>query len=193
MASKRRKRVKPDEPIGKASGTPKKKGGISLWRFILTYLVLMGAFFFLIGFKPIQNIIDLNGLYTKGVVVLTATILEIIHIPFSYQDSLIKLPSITLDVKFGCNGLEAVIIYSVAVIAFPAPWKYKLIGMMGGFLSIQIINILRIAFLAYSAVHLKNLFEYVHIYIAQGIMIAVSLGIFLIYLSYGKNPKKAKA
>jgi exosortase/archaeosortase family protein len=103
------------------------------------------------------------------------------------------LPSIALDVKFGCNGLEAVMIYGVAVIAFPAQWKYKLMGIGGGFVLLQIINILRITALAYSAIHFKTLFEYIHIYIAQGMMIAVSLGVFFIYLNYAKSPQKANS
>jgi exosortase/archaeosortase family protein len=82
-------------------------------------------------------------------------------------------------------------IYSVAVIAFPASWKDKLMGILGGFLVIQVINILRISSLAYSAIHFKDLFEYIHIYIAQGMMIAVSLGVFFIYLKYTKTSQKA--
>jgi exosortase H (IPTLxxWG-CTERM-specific) len=164
---------------------------ISVKRFAITYLILMGTFFLLIGLKPIQEIIDLNGLYTRGVVILTSKILEILGIQGTYQGSIIRLSSIALDVRFGCNGLEAVMIYSVAVIAFPASWKDKLMGILGGFLVIQVINILRISSLAYSAIHFKDLFEYIHIYIAQGMMIAVSLGVFFIYLKYAKASQKA--
>ena len=186
MTSKKRKRtkVKPDTK-------QKTKGSLSITRFAITYLVLMGAFFLLIGLKPIQDIVDLNGLYTKGVVLLTSQLLKALSIPATYQGSIIRLPSIALDVRFGCNGLEAVMIYSIAVIAFPALWQHKLIGILAGFLIIQVINVFRIASLAYSAVHFKNLFEYIHIYIAQGMMIAVSLGIFFIYLNYAKSPQKA--
>jgi exosortase/archaeosortase family protein len=176
--------IRPDEK-------QKRKDGISVWRFAVTYLALMGSFFLLIGLKPVQNVIDLNGLYTKGVVILTSKILEVLTIPSTYQGSVIRLPSIALDVRFGCNGLEAVMIYSVAVIAFPASWKDKLMGILGGFLVIQVINILRISLLAYSAIHFKDLFEYIHIYIAQGMMIAVSLGVFFIYLNYAKASQKA--
>lgn len=184
--SKKAKKVqiRPDEK-------QKRKDGISVWRFAVTYLALMGLFFLLIGLKPVQNVIDLNGLYTKGVVILTSKILEVLTIPSTYQGSVINLPSIALDVRFGCNGLEAVMIYSVAVIAFPASWKDKLMGILGGFLVIQVINILRISSLAYSAIHFKDLFEYIHIYIAQGMMIAVSLGVFFIYLNYAKASQKA--
>jgi exosortase H (IPTLxxWG-CTERM-specific) len=168
------------------------KPQLSIRRFALTYVILMGAFFLLISLKSVQNIIDLNGLYSKGVVILTSKILEILGIPSSYQGSVIKLPSIALDVKFGCNGLEAVMIYTVAVIAFPAPWKNKLIGIAGGFVAIQVFNILRIASLAYSAIRFRSLFEYIHIYVAQGLMIAVSLGIFFVYLNYAKSPQQTK-
>ena len=187
MASKKKQGIKV-----KPNTQQKTKGIIGIGRFAITYLVLMGGFFLLIGLKPIQNIIDLNGLYTQGVVILTSKILKILSIPNTSQGSIIALPSIALDVRFGCNGLEAVMIYAVAVIAFPASWKNRLMGILGGFLIIQIINLLRIALLAYSAVHFKSLFEYIHIYIAQGMMIAVSLGIFFIYLNYAKSPQKAR-
>ena len=167
------------------------KPQLSIRRFALIYLILMGAFFLLTRLKPIQNIIDLNGFYSKGVVILTSKILEILGIQSAYQDSVIKLPSIALDVKFGCNGLEAVMIYAVAVIAFPAPWRNKLIGIVGGFVAIQVINFIRIASLAYSAIRFKSLFEYIHIYVAQGLMIGVSLGIFFIYLNHAKNSEQA--
>lgn len=184
MASKRKIKIKQGE---------KDKNGISIKRFAITYLVLMGIFFFIIGFTPLQKIIDLNGLYTKGVVVVTSTVLKIMSIPSTYQGSIIQLPSISLDVKFGCNGLEAVMIYSVAVIAFPAAWKKKILGIVAGLIIIQVINILRIASLAYSGIHFRRLFEYIHIYVAQGLMIAISLGVFFIYLHYAESKKTATA
>jgi len=168
------------------AGLPK-AASVSIKRFAFTYLALMGAFFVLIGFKPIQNIIDLNGVYTTGVVLATSKLLGVLHIPCTYTGSIINLPSISLDIKFGCNGLEAVMIYSVAVVAFPSTWKNKLIGVIAGFAVIQVVNILRIATLAYSGIHFRNLFEIIHIYIAQGMMIAVSLGVFFLYLHYART------
>lgn len=163
------------------------KQNLSISRFVITYLLLMGIFFLLLWVKPIQNIIDVNGFYTIYVVSATAKILGIIGIPCTQQGSIIALPSIALDVKFGCNGLEAVMIYAIAILAYPADWKRKLIGIVAGFFFLQIVNLLRIVFLAYSGIHFKSIFEYIHIYIAQGIMIVISLGIFFIYLNYVKK------
>jgi exosortase H (IPTLxxWG-CTERM-specific) len=172
--------------IAKQKGEQKREAGVSLRRFAITYLTLMGVFFILIGFEPILKLIDINGLYTQAIVAITARILSVLGIASACRGSIIELFSISLDVKFGCNGLEAVMIYSVAVIAFPTKWKKKLIGIAAGFVVIQIVNILRIVGLAYSGIHARNLFEYIHTYIAQGMMIAISLGVFFIYLNYVK-------
>ncbi len=157
-------------------------GQVSIRRFALTYLLLMGAFFFVIGFTPFQRVIDINGGYTRGVVAVASTVLGILDIPSSCEGSVIRLPAISLDVKFGCNGLEAVMIYAVAVIAFPSSRKMKFMGIAAGFAVIQAVNIIRIAGLAYAGVHFPGLFEYIHIYVAQGIMIAVALGVFFVYM-----------
>lgn len=175
---------------GKKERVVSRGGTLSIRRFALIYLGLMGAFFVLIGFKPVQNVIDLNGIYTTAVVIATSKILGIVNIPCTYQGSVISLPSIALDIKFGCNGLEAVMIYSVAVIAFPSSWRKKLLGIIAGFFVIQAVNVLRIAGLAYSGIHFRRIFDYIHIYVAQGMMIAVSLGVFFFYLHYARSDSK---
>ena len=178
------------------STAPQKKSeSLSVIRFILTYVILMGVFFLLIGLEPVKQVLDINGGYSEAIVVLTARILELFGVSSTYSGTLINLPSITLDVEFGCNGLEAVMIYIVAVLTFPATWKNRLFGIIGGFLVIQVLNLIRIVALAYSAVYHRDLFDLIHIYVAQGVMIAVALGTFVLYLSYISHgqPKQQQA
>ncbi len=175
------------------TATGPSSSGISIRRFALTYLLLMGVFFFIIGFAPLQRIIDVNGGYTRGVVTVTSWVLRIANIPATCQGSIIRLPSIALDVKFGCNGLEAVMIYAVAIIAFPASGRRKLAGIALGFVILQAVNILRIAGLAYAGVRFPGIFEYLHIYVAQGMMIAVALAVFFVYLGHARPRDQAAA
>lgn len=186
MAAKRDRKVK--------GGRNAKEGatdGMSIRRFLITYSILMLVFFFLVWFKPILQIIDLDGVYTKSVVIASSKTLNMLGLPCSYRGSIIALPPLSFDVKFGCNGLEAVMIYSFAVAAYPAHWKKKLVGIAAGFFILQAANILRILLLVYSGIYLKNLFGFIHIYIAQGIMVALALGIFFIYLNNAKNAETA--
>ena len=186
MASKRNKKIKSNQ-----DRKEKAAAAISIRRFLITYLALMIVFFFIAWFKPIHKIIDVNDLYTQSVVVATSKILALLGLPSTSQGSIIALPGLSLDVKFGCNGLEAVMIYSIAVLAYPAHWKKKVLGIVAGLFLLQAANILRIALLVYSGLHLKNFFEYIHIYIAQGIMIVLSLILFFIYLDHATSSTTA--
>ncbi|MEQ9619304.1 MAG: exosortase H [Deltaproteobacteria bacterium] len=165
---------------------------VTVLRFILTYVLLMGAFFLLIGLKPVQDIIDINGGYSNAIVYFTAKILGVLGVSSTLQGSIIHLPSISLDVEFGCNGLEAVMIYAVAVLTFPASWRDRIIGIIAGFLVIQVLNLVRIVALAYAGVYHRDLFDLIHLYVAQGVMIAVALGTFVLYLNYLSHGRERK-
>jgi len=172
------------------------KSTFSVVKFIVTYVVLMGGFFALLRFEIVGGFSEFYGIYESGLIASCVKLLNLLGLKTSGQGSLLFLPNITFDVRFGCNGLEAVLIYAVAVISFPAKWFKKLIGIGIGFVIIQIINLLRIVGLAFSGVYYKEIFDLLHIYIAQGIMIAVALGVFLIYiyyLNYGDNTKQEAA
>jgi exosortase/archaeosortase family protein len=80
--------------------------------------------------------------------------------------------------------------YAVAVIIYPSRLVVKAMGIIAGFLIIQILNVIRISGLAYAGVYHKKLFDIIHIYIAQGLMIAVALGVYLLYLYYAEIQSK---
>lgn len=157
---------------------------VSVGRFVLTYVVLMGVFLLAISLESVKGVLDINGLYTRMIVDLTGILLKPFGILDGVQGSVIHLRGLSLDVKFGCNGLEAFLIYTVAVLAFPARMVKKAVGISAGFLILQGLNVARIAALGLSGIYLKDYFHYIHIYVAQGIMIVLALVIFLVWLNY---------
>ncbi len=42
-----------------------------------------------------------------------------------------------VSIEAGCNGVEATIVLLAAILAFPAPWKNKLIGLAAGIVAVQ--------------------------------------------------------
>ena len=157
------------------------------WRFILSYIVIMGIVLFLLGYEPFKRIIDINGIYTRMIVYLTSQVLKPFHIVKTSHDSIIYLNKIALNVQFGCNGLEAFLIYTVGILAFPATYRKKIMGIVLGFLILQLLNIFRIALLAITATYYYSIFDVVHLYIAQGVMIAAALFIFLLWIKYANS------
>ncbi len=166
---------------------PEKKQDIRIWKFVLSYILLMGIVVILIGYKPVKSVMDINGAYTRMIVYFSYLALKPFGIVQGIDGSVITLKGLALDVRFGCNGLEAFLIYSIAVLAFPARWLPKTLGVVIGFIVLQIVNILRIAGLGLTGIYLPKYFEYVHIYVAQGIMIAVAFVLFLVWVGYASK------
>ncbi len=160
------------------------RGGknIVIVKFIIMYIALMGLFLLLIGLESIKAVLDINGLYTNMIVYLSALALAPFDVVEGVAGSLIRLKGLTLDVRFGCNGLEAFLIFTVAILSFPAGVRQKITGVAAGFLILQVLNVLRIAGLGLSGIHLKEYFHYIHVYVAQGMMIAAARVLLLIWL-----------
>jgi exosortase/archaeosortase family protein len=170
-----------------AKDLPEKKRDIRIWKFVLSYILLMGVFVILIGYEPVKSVMDINGAYTRMIVYFSYLALKPFGIVQGIDGSVITLKGLALDVRFGCNGLEAFLIYSIAVLAFPARWILKTLGVVIGFIVLQIVNILRIAGLGLTGIYLPQYFQYVHIYVAQGMMIAVAFVLFLFWVGYASK------
>lgn len=88
----------------------------------------------------------------------------------------------------GCDGIEAVIILLAAVLAFPAPWKHKLVGIAIGFVAIQALNLVRIISLFYMGQYSQVAFDWFHLYLWQALIVLDALAVWLIWLRYLPKP-----
>jgi len=65
----------------------------------------------------------------------------------------------------------------------PASFKQKVYGLIIGFIVINSINIVRISLLGYVPINHKPVFDIMHSYVTQNIMIVLVFFIFIIYLN----------
>jgi exosortase H (IPTLxxWG-CTERM-specific) len=89
-----------------------------------------------------------------------------------------------ISIERGCNGVEAVIILVSAMLAFPAPWKHRLVGIGLGFIAIQALNLVRIISLFYLGQWNRTWFDWFHLYLWQALIVLDALVAFLIWLRY---------
>lgn len=95
---------------------------------------------------------------------------------------------LAVSIERVCNGIEAVIILVSAMIAFPARWSHKLIGIALGTLAIQALNLVRIISLYYLHQWNSVWFEWFHSYIWQALIVLDALVMFLLWLRYLPRP-----
>ena len=89
-----------------------------------------------------------------------------------------------IEIVAGCNGVEAVLILISAVLAFPAPWKYKFAGIGIGFVAIQALNLVRIISLYYLLLWNRVWFDWFHLYLWQALIILDALVFWLVWLRW---------
>lgn len=95
---------------------------------------------------------------------------------------------LAVSIERVCNGIEAVIILVSAMIAFPARWQHKLVGVVLGTLAIQALNLVRIISLYYLHQWNSVWFEWFHSYIWQALIVLDALVMFLLWLRYLPRP-----
>ncbi|MCX7562890.1 exosortase H [Xanthomonadaceae bacterium XH05] len=84
----------------------------------------------------------------------------------------------------GCDGIEAVIILISAIVAFPSPWKHKVVGIALGFIAIQSLNLVRIISLFYMGQWSQTMFDWFHLYLWQALIVLDALAVWLVWLRY---------
>lgn len=87
-----------------------------------------------------------------------------------------------VSIEAGCNGVEATIVLIAAMLAFPAPWKNKVIGLVAGILAVQGLNIVRIISLFYLGQWNYNVFEWAHLYVWQALIMLDVLIVWLLWV-----------
>jgi len=87
-----------------------------------------------------------------------------------------------VSIEAGCNGVEATIVLIAAMLAFPAPWRNKIIGLVAGVLAVQGLNIVRIISLFYLGQWNYDVFEWAHIYVWQALIMLDVLIVWLLWV-----------
>src|SRR4029450_3078261 len=87
-----------------------------------------------------------------------------------------------VSIEAGCNGVEATIVLIAAMLAFPAPWKNKLMGLAAGIVAVQGLNILRVISLFYLGQWDYKVFEWAHLYVWQALIMLDVLIVWLVWV-----------
>ena len=151
-------------------------------RFFILFTVLLVGLFTLEILQPAEKYVIIP--FTAAVADVSVFVIQ------SFDDNVVAISNVIRDrttgfgvrIERGCNGIEAVIILFAAIFAFPAPFKYKLIGFGIGFVAIQALNLVRIISLFYLGQWNYTAFEWFHLYLWQALIILDALVVWLIWL-----------
>ena len=155
-----------------------------MFRFIFLFLAYLLALFALELLQPIDEHIILP--FTAGIAKVSVWLVGLFDAnAIAYGKVLESTKNgFAISIERGCNGVEAVIILVSAMLAFPAPWKNRLVGIGLGFIAIQALNLVRIISLFYLGQWNRTWFDWFHLYLWQALIVLDALVAFLIWLRY---------
>ena len=118
--------------------------------------------------------------FTDGVVTVCAAIVRL----FGGQAKAVKdvllnpVTGYSIQVEDTCNASNVTVLLWAAILAFPATWKQKIAGLIGGTAMLHAVNLLRIISLFYIGQHRPAWFQFTHLYVWESLIMLVTLAIF---------------
>ena len=148
-------------------------------RFLVRFGIALVVLYLLVAIGPSND--HLVVPFTEGIVMVSGALLRALGEPVVTAGTIIRYGSFAVDVKNGCNGLEAAIILAAAVVAFPATLRQRLTGLAVGFLVIEVLNLVRVVSLFWLGVHRPAVFELFHAAVWQTALILVAVSLFVFW------------
>jgi exosortase/archaeosortase family protein len=100
---------------------------------------------------------------------------------------------VSLTVAKNCDAMDVNILFASAIVAFPAPWSRRLLGIGAGLALLVAINILRIVSLYFVDVHWPAAFEFLHAEIWPFAIVALAVVGFLSWVRWAHSGAPADA
>ncbi|MCB1008571.1 MAG: exosortase H [Acidobacteria bacterium] len=147
--------------------------------FLLLFVVILGVGFTLIAWNPVND--HVIEPFTAGIARISGMVLSAIGQGTTMDGTVIRNQRFAVNIQNGCNGVEAMIIYFAAVLAFPAPWRSRLSGLVFGFFAIQLVNLVRVVALFLTGVYFPSFFDSSHTVVWQTIVILAGVLFWILW------------
>jgi exosortase H (IPTLxxWG-CTERM-specific) len=147
--------------------------------FLILFVVLLAGSFTLISVNWVND--HAVEPFTGAIARTSGAVLNLLGQHVTMQGTIIRGPRFAVNIRNGCNGVEAMLIFLAAVLAFPAPWAWRLGGLVLGTVAIQLINLVRVVSLYLTGVYFPRIFDASHTVVWQSIVILCGVLLWLLW------------
>ena len=159
--------------------------------FLVLFLVLLAGGFTVLSINAVNDLVV--ELFTAGVARASGALLDWIGQDVTLRGTVIENRRFAVNIRNGCNGVETVVIFVSAVLAFPAPWRARLVGLALGVVAIQAVNLVRVAALFLTGVYLPDFFKSSHTVVWQSVVILFGVLLWIFWASRFAAPRGSRA
>ncbi|HUB77156.1 MAG TPA: exosortase H [Bryobacteraceae bacterium] len=152
-------------------------------RFLLIFALSLAILFGLLLAPPTVPAVDR---FTRGLVTVSAFLIRLFGGHATADGDLLFDPSsrFRIQMAYGCNGAHVTILLWAALLAFPATWKQKGVGLLAGTAAIHVVNLIRFISLFYVGLYNRAWFDFAHLYLWESLMMIDTLVIFWTWVHF---------
>lgn len=158
-------------------------------RFLVTFALLLGGGFALVSWRPVND--GVIEPFTGGVARASGVALDLLGQDMEREGTVLRNERFAVNIRNGCNGVETMIIFLAAVLAFPAPWRSRLGGLALGLVAIQAVNLVRVVALFLTGAYFPDLFDASHTVVWQTIVILFGVLLWIFWADRFAGPRRA--
>ena len=158
-------------------------------RFLIVFLIVLAASFTLLAWTPMND--HVIEPFTGGIARASGVLLNLLGQHVTRTGTALRSARFGVNIRNGCNGVEAMVILLAAIVAFPATWRAKAIGLALGAVVIQLVNLVRVVALFLTGAYLPRFFDAAHTVVWQSLVILVAVLVWIVWAQRFARPKPA--
>ncbi len=147
--------------------------------FVTKFGVALIGFYAVVALNPVNDHVIVP--FTVLVARCSSALLRVVEGGVGTVGTVMRSPRFALDVRNGCNGVEAAILLAAAILAFPASLRSRLIGLGIASVAIELLNLVRLSSLFWLGEHHRRIFDFFHVAVWQSLIILAAISIFILW------------
>jgi exosortase H (IPTLxxWG-CTERM-specific) len=111
----------------------------------------------------------------------------------SATGTVISSDRFSIQIARGCDALEPLTLFAAMVLAFPAPFRRKIPGILLGTAILALVNLARIVSLFLTGVYFPDAFEPMHLEVWQSAFILLTIILWALWIQWAMKTRPAVA
>ena len=148
-------------------------------RFLIRFAVILAVLYLPLTLQPVDARVIVP--FSRAIAVASAAILNAFGQHVVVSGVVLTSDSDAVSIQNGCNGIEAVVFLIAAILAFPATWRQRAVGLVAAVATIQILNLVRVVTLFLINRYKPNLFELFHLAVWQTVIGGAAIALFYVW------------
>lgn len=142
-------------------------------------MVALIVLYAVVALNPVNDhvIVPFTEVVARG----SALLLRSVESGVDTAGTVMRSPRFALDVRNGCNGVEATILLVAAILAFPATLRSRLMGLVIASIAIELLNLVRLSSLFWLGEHYRRIFDFFHVAVWQSLIILAAISMFVLW------------